>query len=88
MDSKQGYEGALVGWMRSWVTSWIRRTGGYEGRLWDGFEPDGLELDGLEAKTVDGFELDGFEVGVLDGFEGDGFESDNDYLSQIESIIS
>ena len=49
---------------------------------------DGFEQDGFEGRMPDGFELDGFEVGVLDGFEGDGFEPDNDYLSQIESIIS
>ena len=36
--------------------------------------------DGFEGRILDGFELHGFEV--------DGSEPDNDYLSQIESIIS
>ena len=55
------------------MTSWIRRTGGYEGRLWDGFE-----LDGFEGETVDGFEV----------LQCDGFETDSDHLSQFESIIT
>ena len=54
-----------------------------------GFEPDGFDLDGFDARTLDGFDLDGFEVGILDGFEGDGFEAlqrdgfepDNDHFS-------
>ena len=48
---------------------------GFEGRILDGFELHGFEVDGSED--------DGFEV-----LQRDGFEPDNDYLSQIESIIS
>ena len=53
----------------------MESSGGFEGRILDGFELHGFEVDGSKN--------DGFEV-----LQRDGFEPNNDYLSQIESIIS